>query len=426
VGEESIGSPKSILVIGGRISGITAAIEAAEAGYDIILAESNSFLGGRVIRANQYFPKLCPPTCGLEINIKRLKANPRVKILTLAQVEKISGQEGDFEVEVTIAPRMVNDNCTACNKCAEVCPVDRPNDINFGMDMTKAIYLPHYMAYPMKYVIDSSVCTGSECAKCVDACQYDAIDLAMPEEKLKIKVGSIIVATGWKPYDAAKIETLGFGKYPNVITNAMMERLAVSDGPTGGQVIRPSDGKEIKSVAFVQCAGSRDTNHLPYCSAVCCLGSLKQATYVTERYPDAKVFIFYMDIRAFGNLEDFSLRVQAYDGVSLVRGKVARVTEDPETKDLIVEAEDTLAGEKVSEKVDMVVLATGIVPSIAGVGVPAENVTLDDYGFMLDGQPGIYAAGCARMPADVSTSTQNATAAALKAIQSVVAGGTNG
>jgi quinone-modifying oxidoreductase subunit QmoA len=426
MGEASIGSPGSILVIGGGISGITAAIEAAEAGYEVILVESNPFLGGRVIRTSRYFPKLCPPTCGLEINIKRLKANPRVNILTMAEVEGITGREGDFEATVKVAPRLVNDNCTACNKCAEACPVERPNDINFGMDKTRAIYLPHYAAFPMKYVIDREACTGADCAKCVEACQYDAIDLNMPEEKLTIKAGAVIVATGWKPYDAAKIETLGFGKYPNVITNVIMERLAVTDGPTGGQIVRPSDGKEISSIAFVQCAGSRDKNHLPYCSAVCCLASLKQATYVKDRYPDARVYIFFMDIRAFGTLEDFSLKVQAYDGVSMVRGKVARIQEDPETKALIVEAEDTLAGQKVSEKVDMVVLATGIVPSLAGTGIPAEDITYDDYGFMVAGQPGIYAAGCARMPADVSTSAQNATAAALKAIQSIVAGGKNG
>jgi len=303
--------------------------------------------------------------------------------------------------------------------------VERPNELNLGMDKTKAIYLPHFMAFPMKYVIDSTVCPGSECAKCVAACQYDAIDLAMAEQKLNIKVGSVIIATGWKPYDATKIETLGFGKYPNVVTNVMMERLAASDGPTGGRIVRPSDGKDISSIAFVQCAGSRDKNHLPYCSAVCCLGSLKQATYVKERYPEAKVFIFYIDIRAFGILEDFYLRVQGYDGVSLVRGKVAKISEDPEAKDLIVEAEDTLAGQKISEKVDMVVLATGIVPSIAEKGIPIE-IAFDDYGFISSGQPGIYAAGCARMPADVSSSVQSATSAALKAIQSVVGGGTNG
>jgi len=423
--EESVGSPDSILVIGGGISGITAAVEAAEVGYNVFLIESNPFLGGRVIRSNQYFPKLCPPTCGLEINFKRIKANPRLKVFTLAEVEGISGKEGDYEVTVKLTPRLVNDNCTACNKCVDVCPVERPNDFNLGMDKTKAIYLPHPMAFPMQYVIDSAVCPGSECAKCVAACPYDAIDLAMPEQKLNIKVGSVIVATGWKPYDATKIDNLGFGKYPNVITNVMMERLAAPDGPTHEKIVRPSDGKEISSIAFVQCAGSRDKNHLPYCSAVCCLGSLKQVTYVKERYPDAKVFIFYMDIRASGTLEDFYRRVQSYDGVSLVRGKVAKIGEDPETKDLIVEVEDTLAGQKVSEKVEMVVLATGIVPSIAEKGIPIE-IDSDDYGFISSEQPGIYTAGCARMPADVSTSVQSATAAALKAIQSVVGVEVNG
>ena len=253
---EAINSPEGVVVIGGGISGITAAVEAAEVGYDVFLIESNPFLGGRVIRANQYFPKLCSPTCGLEINFRRIKTNPRIRVFTQAEVENISGQEGDFEVTVKLTPRFVNDNCTACNKCAEVCPVERPNDLNFGMNKTKAIYLPHVMALPLKYVIDSTVCPGSECAKCVDACQYDAIDLAMPEEKLNLRIGSIIVATGWKPYDASKIDTFGFGKYPNVITNVMMERLAASDGPTGGRIVRPSDGKEISSIAFVQCAGS--------------------------------------------------------------------------------------------------------------------------------------------------------------------------
>ena len=424
-GEEFMGAPTSILVIGGGISGITAAVEAAEVGYDVFLVESNPYLGGRVIRSNQYFPKLCPPTCGLEINFKRMKANPRIRIFTQAEVENISGKEGDYEATIKLAPRFVNDNCTACNKCVEVCPVERPNDLNFGIDKTKAIYQPHLMAFPMKYVIDNAVCPGSDCAKCVAACQYDAIDLAMPEEKLNLKAGSVIIATGWQPYDASKIDNFGFGKYPNVITNVMMERLAVSDGPTGGRIVRPSDGKDISSIAFVQCAGSRDKNHLPYCSAVCCLGSLKQVTYVKEQYPDAQVFIFYMDIRAPGALEDFYLRVQSYEGVSLVRGKAARIVEDPETKDLVVEAEDTLAGQKVSEKVEMVVLATGIVPSIAGKGIPAD-ITYDDYGFISMEQPGIYAAGCSRGPADVSTSVQSATAAALKAIQSTIRGGANG
>lgn len=422
---ENINSPNGILVIGGGISGITATVEAAEVGYDVFLIEKSPYLGGRVARANQYFPKLCAPSCGLEINFRRIKVNPRIKIFTLAEVENISGKEGDYEVTIKLTPRLVNDNCTACGKCAEVCPVDRPNDFNYGLDKNKAVYLPHSMAFPMKYVIDPQVCPGASCSKCVAACQYEAIDLGMPIKKLIMKVGAVIIATGWKPYDAVKLDNLGFGKYPNIITNVMMERVAATDGPTQGKIVRPSDGKEVKSIAFVQCAGSRDENHLPYCSGVCCLGSLKQVTYVKEKNPDAKVFIFYIDIRAPGTLEDFYMRVQGYENLSLIKGKVAKIEEDPQTKDLTVVADDTASGRKAKETVDMVVLATGIVPMTAETKIPAK-ITYDNYGFIASEVPGIYAAGCAKRPADVSSSVQDATGAALKAIQSIVRRGANG
>ncbi|GAJ02886.1 unnamed protein product, partial [marine sediment metagenome] len=198
-------------------------------GYEVFLAEENPYLGGRVTRTNQYFPKLCPPSCGLEINFRRIKTNPNIKVFTCTEIESVSGEEGDFEVTLKVNPRRVNNNCTACGKCAEVCPVERPNDFNLGMDKTRAIYLPHFMAFPMKYVIDEAACLGEECAKCVSACPYDAIDLGMAEEKVKIKVGALIVATGWKPYDAGKIDNMGFGSFPNVVTNIMMERLASPD-----------------------------------------------------------------------------------------------------------------------------------------------------------------------------------------------------
>ena len=422
---ESMGSQKSILVIGGGMSGITAAVEAADVGYEVFLVEREPYLGGRVSRSNQYFPKLCPPYCGLEMNFKRIKANTNIKVFTMAEVENISGKEGDYEISVKMTPRLVTDNCTACGMCVDVCPVDRPNEVNNGLDTTKAIYLPDIMAYPMRYVIDSEVCQGTECGKCISACQYNAIDLEMSAQEFVIKAGGIVIATGWKPYDAAKIDNLHFGEYRNVITNTMMERLAAANGPTNGRIIRPSDGKEVSSVAFVQCAGSRDENHNPYCSGVCCLASLKQTTYLREKNPEAKSIIFYIDIRAMGLLEDFYLRVQADENVSFVRGKAARIEEDPETKDLIVEAEDTISGTMVKERVEMVVLATGIVPEIAETKISAE-INYDEYGFITSGSPGIYAAGCSKRPSDVATSVRDATGAALKAIQSIVGGGTNG
>ncbi len=408
-----------ILVIGGGISGLTTAIEAAEVGHKVVLVEREPSLGGKVARNNKYYTKLCPPSCGLEINFKRLKQNPLIQCFTLAEVEAISGEEGNYEVTIKVNPRYVNENCTACGECAEVCTSEIRNGFNYGMDKMKAAYLPHPMAFPMRYVIAPEIIGTDEAKKCLEACKYNAIDLEMKEETIKVKVGAVVVATGWEPYDAAKIDNLGFGRCQNVITNVMMERLASPSGPTKGRIVRPSDGKEVKNIIFAQCAGSRDENHLPYCSGVCCLASLKQAAYVREQYPDAKATIFYIDMRALGKFEDFYTKVAADENVALIRGKVAKVEEDPATSDLAVEVEDTLKGDKIRAKADMVVLATGIVPQSPGKNIA---VTCDEFGFITSdpSKRGIYGAGCVKSPTGVAQSVQGATGAALKAIQSVV------
>jgi quinone-modifying oxidoreductase subunit QmoA len=299
--------------------------------------------------------------------------------------------------------------------------VERPNDFNFGLDTTKAVYLPHDMAFPMRFVIDEAVCLGKECAKCVEACPFGAIDLDMKEETQSVDVASVVWATGWEPFDAARVDYYGYGKTPNVITNVMMERLAAVNGPTQGKILRPSDGKEVKSVAFVQCAGSRDENHLPYCSGVCCLASLKQALYVREQYPDATVSIFYIDVRALGRLEDFYVRVKADEKVSLVKGKVGNIQEERETGDLLLSVEDVEQGRGIQARADLVVLATGMVPSTAGSPVPGQ-CSYDDYGFVLESGStgGVIPVGCVKRPVDVAHSVQDATGAALVAIQSLV------
>ncbi|WP_027718701.1 CoB--CoM heterodisulfide reductase iron-sulfur subunit A family protein [Desulfovirgula thermocuniculi] len=410
---------KSILVVGGGISGLTAAVEAAEVGYEVYIVEKNPYLGGRVAQLNQYFPKLCPPNCGLEINFRRIKNNPKIHFFTQAEVTGVSGQEGDLEVRVKINPRYVNENCTACGKCVEVCPAERENDFNYGLDKTKAIYLPHIFAFPLKYVIDSRACRGKECGKCLEACAYGAIDLDMQPKEMALKVGSIVWATGWNPYDASKISYYGFGRYKNVITNVMMERLASINGPTGGRIVRPSDGKPVEKVAFVQCAGSRDENHLPYCSGICCLASLKQATYVLEQNPAAQAYIFFIDIRALGKYEDFYARVKDNPNLHLIKGKAGEITEDPETKDLIVVAEDQVTQKLMKERFDMVVLATGMVPATREARPPVE-MAFDGNGFVVGGANGVYGAGCVHRPMDVASCVQDATAAALKAIQSTL------
>ncbi|MGD0486086.1 MAG: CoB--CoM heterodisulfide reductase iron-sulfur subunit A family protein [Syntrophorhabdales bacterium] len=409
----------AVLVIGGGIAGITAAVETAEVGYPVYLVEKEPSLGGRVARVNQYFPKLCPPTCGMEINFKRIKGNPLVTVLTMSEVTEISGNAGAYTVTVTSRPRYVNENCTACGKCGEACRTTIPNPFNYGMDRIKAAYLPHEMAFPMRYVLDPEITGTDDGARCREACAYGAVDLSMVPHTFELKVASIIVATGWEPYDAARMDNLGFGKATNVITNVMMERLAAVNGPTGGRIVRPSDGKEVRSIAFCQCAGQRDENHLPFCSGVCCLATLKQAHYVREQYPDADVYVFYIDLRAMGRNEAFLARIQADEKVRLIKGKIAKVTEDPGAKDVIVEAESIAAGSIARIQVDMVVLATGMVPSTAGCKIPIAAAAYDEDGFFLDG-PGICGAGCVKRPLDVASSVQDATAAALKAIQSAV------
>ncbi len=412
----------SILVVGGGISGLTTALEAAEVGYEVFLIEKNPYLGGRVAQLNQYFPKLCPPTCGLEINFRRIKDNPKLKVLTLGEIEKVDGVPGNYDVTVKLSPRYVNENCVACNDCVDVCPVERDNAFNFDMDRTKAVYRPFDMAFPMRYVIDSGVCKGTECARCVEVCKYDAIDLNMEVKTLQLNVGAIVWATGWTPYDAKKIDALGYGQYPNIITNMMMERLASAGGPTGGKITRPSDGKAPESIAFVQCAGSRDENHLPYCSYICCMASLKQATYVREQYPDAKVYVFYIDVRAPGQrYEKFYNTIKQDENIILIKGKVAEVSQDPGNQNITVVAENAVTGEKIRQTVELVVLATGMQPNTSLVKLPAD-LTYNADGFIVNDftKGGMFAAGCANKPADVVSSNQNATGMALKAIQTLV------
>ncbi len=404
------------LVVGGGIAGMTTAIETAEVGKKVILLEKNPSIGGRVATSFQYFPKLCPPTCGMEINLRRIRVSPHIRVLTLAEVESVTGSAGDYEVKIKLTPRYVNEKCTVCGECEKVCEIERDNEFNYGLDKTKAIYLPHMMAYPPRYVVDPKYAGDERMKKCAEACEYGAIDLDMQPQTITAKVKALVWATGWKPYDATKIENLGFGQYKNVITNVIMERYASMNGPTQGKITRPSDGKEITRIGFVQCAGSRDENHLPYCSAVCCLASMKQATYVREQYPEAEIHLFYIDVRSPGRMEDFYTKVQQDEKFFFHRGKVGKVTEKTDTGNIVLHAENTLTGKVIETEVDMAVLATGMVPNTADDPPPLETA-LDEFGFIApDGDKGVISAGVASRPLDVASSIQDATGAALKAI----------
>jgi quinone-modifying oxidoreductase subunit QmoA len=409
------GSPQTLLVVGGGIAGMTTAIEAAEVGRDVILVERRPYLGGRVAQFYHYFPKLCPPTCGLEINFRRLKRNKRVLVLTQAEVTRINGGPGNYQVTIQQNPRFVNEKCTACGECEKVCEIELEDEYNYGLAKRKAISLPHGMAFPYFFYVESEFATDPRMQKCVEACQYDAIDLSMQAVSREVTVGSIVYATGWKPYDATRIENLGYAVCEDVITNVEMERFAAPDGPTGGKILRRSDGSEIGSIAFVQCAGSRDEDHLPYCSTVCCLASMKQAQYVREAHPEAQIHIFYIDLRSPGRLEDFYNRVKEDDKIQFHRGKVGKVAK--KNGQLSLQAEDTLTGKITTAEVDMVVLATGMVPETEALPESAP-VSQDELGFIRTNEAatGIIGAGTCTQPLEVSCTIQDATGAALKGI----------
>lgn len=419
--DKSAPTSGSILVVGGGISGLTTALEAAEVGYEVFIVEKDPSLGGRVSQLKQYFPKLCPPTCGLEINYKRIKDNPKIKVMTMTEVEKVDGKPGDYTVKLKISPRYVNDNCTACGECTKVCESEISNEYNLGMNRIKAAYLPHNMAFPQRYVMAPSMAQDDR-DRCKEACKFDAVDFDMEEKSIDIKVGAIVWATGWRPYDAARIDNLGFGRYQNIITNMMLERLAAPNGPTKGKIVRPSDDKAPATIGFVQCAGSRDEDHLPYCSYICCMASLKHATYLRAQYPQAKIYIYYIDLRTPGRkYENFYKNLKADENVFFVKGKVAEVGEEEGTGNITLVAEDTLSGDKIHQTVEMLVLATGMQPNSA-VERPNADLTFNSDGFIVNDfkKGGMFAAGCANKPADVVTSNQSATGMALKAIQTLV------
>jgi quinone-modifying oxidoreductase subunit QmoA len=430
---------RPLLVIGAGISGVTCALEAAEAGRQVLLLEREAFVGGRVLRAHQYFPKLCPPSCGMEINVRRMERNPRVEVMTAARVTKATAKDGGWEVTLTRAPGHVNERCTLCGECSKVCPARVPDPFNLNLVEVPAIRLPHAEAWPRRYVLDRHACPAG-CTKCVEACKYDAIDLAAAERVETRDVGAVVVATGWKPYPVERLGELGGGVLKDVIANVHLERLASPAGPTQGKILRPSDGKAPGRVAFVQCAGSRDVNHLPYCSGVCCLASLKQAIYVREQLPDAEVTIYYIDRRTPGRNEELLTRVAAMKGVRLVKGKVGKIEKGepggvegvgegakpregrtgascaPDGGALVLHVEDVDASRVVTAQADLAVLATGMVPTLRDEDPPF-GLKRDEDGFLVDDpSAGVLAAGVARRPEDVASSVRGATAAAARAM----------
>jgi quinone-modifying oxidoreductase subunit QmoA len=417
-----IATNQTILVVGGGISGMTAALEAAECGKQVILVEKTPTLGGRTAQLYRYFPKMCHPTCGLEINLKRIKGNPNVKVMTMTEVTAVTGSRGNYSVTLKVAPRHVNENCTACGDCGKAVTSEIADAFNYGNGKTgarvKAAYLPHVMAYPQRYVIDPSIAGTAEGEAAKNACKYDAVDLAMKEETIQLTVGSLVWATGWRPFDANKIQPYGYDRYANVITSVEFERLADPHGPTGGKILRPGDGKEAKNIAFIQCAGSRDENYLRHCSRICCMATLKQTQYVREAFGDeGRSTVYYIDIRAIDRFEDFYANVWNDKTVSFVKSKVARIAENKDNGNPVLHGVNTEGYHRYATEHDLVVLAVGMEPEVKGIKLP-DDIVLDSSNFIEGSKDGgMFGAGAAASPLDVNRAVQSATAASLKAIQ---------
>jgi quinone-modifying oxidoreductase, subunit QmoA len=422
---EVVATNETILVVGGGISGLTAALEAAECGKQVLLVEKSPSVGGRVSQLYKYFPKLCFPTCGLEIQYRRLRANRNVRLMTMAEVTAVSGKPGNFSVVVKHHPRYINENCTACGACADAVTSEFDDEFNYGLGKRKGAYLTSPMAYPQRYVLDARIVNTEEGQKAKAACKVNAIDLDMQPVEQTLQVGAVIWATGWRPYDAARIQPYGYDRFKNVITNVEFERMLDPLGPTGGRIVRPSDGQAPKSIAFIQCAGSRDVNHLEHCSRICCMASLKQTTYVREQFGDnAKSTIYYIDIRAIDRIDDFHQKVKADPNVTFIKSKVASITENKANQNPVLHGNNLeLAGVgkdmRYANEHDLVVLATGM-ESTVPAGVLPEGITINQHNFIeLDRDAGIYPAGCSADALDVNRAAQSATAAALRAIQVV-------
>ncbi|MGC9398590.1 MAG: hydrogenase iron-sulfur subunit [Anaerolineae bacterium] len=414
------------LIIGGGIAGISAALDLADMKIHTYLVEKSPSIGGRMAQLDKTFPTMDCSICIEAPKMVDVSKNPYIHLMTYSEVKEVNGYIGNFQVKVERKPRYVDlDKCTGCGLCEEVCPIDVPNEFEEGLGPRKAIYVPFDQAVPSVYTIDRDACI--ECYKCVEACgELKAIDFAQEAEIVDLDVGAIIVSTGYDVWDPTPLEEYGFGTFENVTTMMEIERLHCSNGPTVGRFVRPSDGKTPESLALIQCVGSRDKRYHEYCSGFCCMYTIKNALLLKWLYPEIDITIFRIDIRAPGKTyEEFYERAREA-GIHFIQGRPSEIVEDPETKNLIVHAENVGLGEHVALEVEMVGLATAAIPSEGAVDLGRIlTVSNDTHGWFLESHPklkpldaateGIYLAGAAQGPKDIPQCVSQGSGAAGRA-----------
>ena len=435
------------LVIGGGIAGIQASIEVANSNNKVYLVERSATIGGHMAMFDKTFPTLDCAACILTPKMVEVGQHPYIELMTYCEVKYVEGVPGNYKVKILKKARRVDiATCTGCGNCVAKCPSSVPSEFDAGTTLRKAIYIPFPQAVPNKYLIDAESCRyvkDGKCAVCVKTCPVnDCINLDEKDEEVEITVGNIIVATGFKVFDAKRIEQFGYGKFPNVLTSLEFERIINSSGPTEGKIkfrtknkkgnwIFTSDSGEPDSIAIIHCVGSRDVNYNKYCSRVCCMYSLKLAHLAEEKIPNAKIYEYYIDMRAFGKgYEEFYNRIKK-EGVHIIRGRTAKIEE--KNGKLLLRSEDILNDKLIEQQVDMVVLSVGLEPredaeqlaKILGISTNADGWFSE---LNYNGDPvstltgGIHIAGLCQGPKDIPDTVAQASAAASRVIQSIVNG----
>jgi len=427
-----------VLIVGGGVAGIQAALEIADSGSHVYLVEREPSIGGHMAQFDKTFPTLDCSACILTPKMFTIGSHPKITLLTWSEVEKVEGYVGNFSIQIRKRARKINEElCTGCLVCQEKCPkkvVDKVFEI--GRANRKAVYVPFPQAVPKYPVIDTENCTffqKGKCKICEHFCPTKAIDFAQEDQTLNVNVGNIILATGYDLFDCGRMSQYGYGVLPNVITSLEFERMTNASGPTGGKVLL-KDGKTApKSVGIIHCVGSRDKNYHEYCSSICCMQSLKFAHLAHEK-TEAKVYNFYIDIRtAAKTYEEFYQRIQD-EGTIFIRGKVGEVTDvargvEEEDK-LVVQVFDTLLGMQRRIPVDMVILSAALEPRFDAKEVGKKfGISCAADGWLIERHPkldpvatmteGVYIAGCAQGPKDIPASVAQGAAAAARVISRI-------